>query len=95
MHHYAVVVTYTTRSEGARDFLALACAFARETLQRDPGCLQYDVLTTGENQVLFIEVYRTRDAHQRHLQSSELAEFRRAREHLVISHTSVAGQIAN
>jgi quinol monooxygenase YgiN len=91
---FAVFVVYQLRKEAGSTFLRLATAHAARTLREDRDCLQYDVIVSDGDRILFYEVYTSAAAHLRHLQSGHLADFRQARAPYVTSLHEYSGTMA-
>ena len=74
-----VVIAEFVVKEGLMDaFLGHAFDDARHSVADEPGCLQFDVLRTGEgtNGVVFYEVYTSQQAFDDHLLTPHVARFR-------------------
>lgn len=74
-----VVIAEFVVKEGMLDaFLGHALDDARHSVADEPGCLQFDVLRTGEgtNGVVFYEVYTSQQAFDDHLATPHVARFR-------------------
>jgi quinol monooxygenase YgiN len=65
-----------------RAFLLLAHEDAAKSLEREPGCRQFDVCTDPERpgSVLFYEVYNSRDAFEDHKKTKHFKVFDEALE---------------
>lgn len=86
---FVVCVVWTIHEGQMERFLDAAHALAEASVETEPECFQYDVATAPERpqEVLFYEVYRSGDAHQRHREAPHLAAFRVAIEGCVESRT--------
>lgn len=73
----AIVVELKVPSNGAKDFRALAEQHARRCLEREPGCLQFDITQDPADleQWLFYERYRDEAALDAHRKTDYLAKF--------------------
>lgn len=74
-----VVIAEFVVKEGMLDaFLGHAFDDARHSVADEAGCLQFDVLRTGEvtNGVVFYEVYTSQQAFDDHLLTPHVARFR-------------------
>ena len=74
-----VVIAEFVIKEGLMDaFLEHAFDDARHSVAGEPGCLQFDVLRTGEgtNGVVFYEVYSSKEAFDDHLKTPHVERFR-------------------
>lgn len=73
----AIVVELKVPSNGAMDFRALAEQHARRCLEREPGCLQFDITQdpADPEQWLFYERYRDEAALDAHRKTDYLAKF--------------------
>lgn len=72
-------------------FLAAALDDARHSVADEPGCRQFDVVRPeGEgDSVVFYEVYDSRVAFDRHLETPHLARFREAFPALIVAERPV------
>jgi autoinducer 2-degrading protein len=73
----AIVVELKVPASGAKDFRALAEQHARRCLEREPGCLQFDITQdpADPEQWLFYERYRDEAALDAHRKTDYLAKF--------------------
>ena len=76
-HRFAVIAEFVVRGDRFAEFLALARDDARCSVRDEAGCQQFDVLTIeDERRVVFYEVYDSRGAFDRHLETPHLRRFR-------------------
>ena len=77
---FVVTVTFVIKSENLDDFMAAMIRQAHNSLTREQGCLQFDVLTDGgkPDQVFLYELYTDRAAFDRHLASAHFQVFDKA-----------------
>ena len=77
---HVVAVAFRLKPGTAGDFLPHMRAQARNSLDREPGCLQFDVcLDPGdENRVFLYEIYRTSADFDVHRTMPHYAEFTEA-----------------
>ena len=75
-----VIAEFEVRPDSFGDFAALARGFARECLDNEPGCRQFDVvqLESTPRGVLFYEAYDDAAAFEAHCASAHLARFKAA-----------------
>lgn len=75
---YVVCVRWKVRPDRMEQFLNAAHTISEATLEHEPECFQYDVAASPErpDEVLFYEVYRSRDAHERHKTTAHIGVFR-------------------
>jgi len=71
---FAVTVTFTLKPGARAEFLPLMAENARTSLDREPGCRQFDVCTEGD-EVFLYEVYDSAVAFDAHLQSAHFKSF--------------------
>ena len=73
----AIVVELKVPASGAKDFRALAEQHARRCLEREPGCLQFDITQDPADleQWMFYERYRDEAALDAHRKTDYLAKF--------------------
>ena len=74
---FVVTVTFRTRPGQLKAFMAEMRAQARNSLEREPGCHQFDVcLPEGaEDEVFLYEIYEDRAAFEAHLASDHYRAF--------------------
>jgi (4S)-4-hydroxy-5-phosphonooxypentane-2,3-dione isomerase len=74
---YAITVSFSLRHEARAKFIALVRSNARTSIECEPGCRRFDVLTpwgtTGD--VLLYEIYDDRRAFEAHLASEHFLAF--------------------
>jgi|AmaraimetFIIA100_FD_contig_91_272966_length_1859_multi_3_in_0_out_0_2 quinol monooxygenase YgiN len=73
----AIVVELKVPASASKDFAALAEQHARRCLEREPGCLQFDITQdpADPQQWLFYERYRDEAALDAHRKTDYLAKF--------------------
>lgn len=79
-------VTYIMKPGGRAGFLAgLAADGIREEVRREAGCLQYDYFLPleGEDRLLLVEKWESREAQQLHLTQPHMAKVRALKEQYV------------
>ncbi len=86
---FAVCVTFRLKPGAAEAFLPLMARQARNSLEREPGCLRFDVWTDTErpDAVFLYEIYDGRDAFDAHLGSDHFKTFDAASAPLVAEKT--------
>lgn len=74
---YVVLVMFRIAAGQADAFQARVLAQAQESLEREPGCLQFDVARaeSGAAKFLLYEVYADRAAFEQHLASAHFRRF--------------------
>jgi (4S)-4-hydroxy-5-phosphonooxypentane-2,3-dione isomerase len=75
---HIVVVTVQVKPEYLERYLAVTVAVdARGAVEKEPGCVRFDVLQSDQDptQVTLYEVYRDDAAFQAHLQSAHFKEW--------------------
>ena len=75
---FVVIAEFRVREGCMAAFLALAREDAEHSVADEPGCKQFDVVTSTDKDgtVLFYEVYDDRPAFDAHLQTPHFARFR-------------------
>jgi quinol monooxygenase YgiN len=75
---FVVIAEFVIKEACMDSFLTHAFDDARHSVADEAGCLQFDVLRTGEgtNGVVFYEVYTSRQAFDEHLKTPHVARFR-------------------
>lgn len=92
---FAITVGFEL-ADGAFDtFHRLVSENAALSVEREPGCLRFDVLTplepgAGDTHVLLYEIYRDRAAFDRHLATSHYLSFDRKTRGIVRKKTVLA-----
>lgn len=73
-----VIAEFEVKPGAFGDFAALASRFAKECLESEPGCRQFDVvqLEAPPHGVLFYEAYDDAAAFEAHCGSAHLARFK-------------------
>lgn len=82
-----VVIAKIALHPGAREaFLPVAAADAQDSLNREVGCIAFNVLVPedDESYVVFHEIYRDRAAFDLHLTQPHFLTFERDAEHLMV-----------
>lgn len=78
MSKVAIFVTFDCKPGKAEAFVELVKGHANRCMEREPGCLQFDVLRPngGGDKVMLYEVYASPQALEAHRKSDHLAMFR-------------------
>ena len=78
MSKVAIFVTFDCKPGKTDEFVELVKGHANRCLEREPGCLQFDVLRPngGGDKVMLYEVYASADALEAHRKTDHLAMFR-------------------
>ena len=74
---YVVTVTFLAVPDRAEDFLTAMRENARASVEREPGCLRFDVCTSPDDaaRVFLYEIYTDRAAFDAHLAAPHYLEF--------------------
>ena len=74
---YVVTVTFRAVPDRAGDFLTAMRENARASVEREPGCLRFDVCTSPEDpaHVFLYEIYTDRAAFDAHLTAPHFLKF--------------------
>jgi (4S)-4-hydroxy-5-phosphonooxypentane-2,3-dione isomerase len=77
MSKVAIFVTFECKPGKVDEFVELVKGHANRCLEREPGCLQFDVLKpNGGDKVMLYEVYASPEALEAHRRTDHLAMFR-------------------
>ena len=81
MGKITIVATLETHEGSLEDLLALTREHAMRCLEREPGCLYFDIMVSRErrNQILLYEIYKDQAALDSHLTSDHMEQFRKDR----------------
>jgi quinol monooxygenase YgiN len=84
-----IVVEFRVKNGHRTRFLDLVKENARLSAEREPGCLQFDVLESGDqsNHVLLYELYCDEASFEAHVRASHFLDFDRESTPLVESKT--------
>jgi quinol monooxygenase YgiN len=74
---FAVVVDFLVHPERVDEFRSAMLKQAKDSLDLEEGCLQFDVFTDSASPETFVlyELYRDEQAFEEHLASKHLADF--------------------
>ena len=77
---FVVIAEFEVKPDGMEAFLAAVLDDARHSVADEPGCRQLDVVRPegSDTAVVFYEVYDSRAAFDRHLETPHLTRFRAA-----------------
>lgn len=77
---FVVVAEFEVKPDKVEAFLAAALDDAQHSVADEPGCRQFDVIRPdgSDTAVIFYEVYDSRAAFDRHLETPHLTRFREA-----------------
>jgi (4S)-4-hydroxy-5-phosphonooxypentane-2,3-dione isomerase len=83
---FVVAATFEVKPSDERAFLRLAHEDAAKSLEREPGCRQFDVSTDPDapGSVLFYEVYDSREAFEDHKKTEHFKVFDEGSRALVV-----------
>lgn len=75
---FVVIAEFVIKEGWMDSFLTHAFDDASHSVAGEPGCLQFDVLRTGDgtNGVVFYEVYTSKQAFEGHLKTPHVERFR-------------------
>jgi quinol monooxygenase YgiN len=84
---FVIIAEFEVKPDKLEQFLELARTDARHSVEREPGCRQFDVTLDREqpNRVVLYEIYDDEAAFDAHLQTPHLAAFRAGIENLIVS----------
>ena len=88
---FVVIAEFEVKRGRMEQFLAAALDDARHSVADEPGCRQFDVVRpeASASAVVFYEVYESRDAFDRHLETPHLQRFRTAFPSLIVAERPV------
>lgn len=72
---FVVCVTFVPHSGSYGSFISLVTAQARNSLQKEANCLQFDVCFDEDGEVFLYEIYTDEAAFKDHLKSEHFVEF--------------------
>ncbi len=74
---FVVTVNFTIRPDHATDFLPAMLENARASVEREPGCRQFDVCRDPEDphEIFLYEIYDDAEAFQAHLAAEHFKTF--------------------
>ena len=77
MSEYVISVDFEIKDGMLDQALPLVIGNATNSVQNEPGCLQFDVVqdTANPNHLMLFEVYKDEAAFQSHAQASYVADF--------------------
>ena len=95
MSKVTILVETETKPGKRQEVVKLLKAHAERTLANEPGCLQFDVVTTDDepDRVFLIEVYQDHEAREAHLRHPRLAQIRDAQADLIRHRRVIKGDI--
>lgn len=78
MSKIAIFVTFQCKPGKTDEFVELVKGHANRCLEREPGCVQFDVMRPagGGDKIMLYEVYADQAAIEAHRKSDHLAMFR-------------------
>ena len=84
---FVIIAEFEVKPDRLEQFLELARTDASHSVDREPGCRQFDVTLDREqpNRVVLYEVYDDEAAFDAHLKTPHLAAFRAGIEGLIVS----------
>jgi quinol monooxygenase YgiN len=84
---FVIIAEFEVKPDKLEQFLELARTDASHSVEREPGCRQFDVTLDREqpNRVVLYEIYDDEAAFDAHLQTTHLAGFRAGIESLIVS----------
>ena len=84
---FVIIAEFEVKPDKLEQFLELARTDASQSVEREPGCRQFDVTLDREqpNRVMLYEIYDDEAAFDAHLKTPHLAAFRAGIESLILS----------
>lgn len=89
MENFGLIVEFEVRPEHLQRFHELLAANARDSVQKEPGCQQFDVLYQADepNRVVLYEIYDSAAAFAEHMACEHTKTFLAAAKELVVKQT--------
>jgi quinol monooxygenase YgiN len=83
---FVVIAEFQVKKECLPAFLAAARQDATQSMAKEPGCRQFDIVVPDgdSGHVVFYEIYDDRKAFDAHLETPHLAAFRQAFPPLIV-----------
>ena len=77
MNEYVLIVDFEVQDGTADKVIALVSENARNSVEKEPGCLQFDVMQAADNpnRILLFEVYENEAAFQAHGKTDHIKAF--------------------
>jgi len=74
---YTLIVDFEVKEGTADQVLAAVSENARNSVEKEPGCLQFDVMQAQDNpnRIMLFEVYENEAAFQAHGKTAHIQEF--------------------
>ena len=74
---YTLIVDFEVKEGTADQVLALVSENARNSVEKEPGCIQFDVMQAQDNphRFMLFEVYENEAAYQAHGKTAHIQEF--------------------
>ena len=74
---HVVVATLRVKPERREAFIEAFVEYARDSVQKEPGCLRFDVLqdSSDPNRIPVYEVYRDKADYESHIQTPHVQKF--------------------
>ena len=81
MGKIAIVARFEANEGSLEDLLTLTTQHAKRCLEREPGCLYFDIMVPREqdNEIVLYEIYKDQAALDSHLTSDHMNQFRNER----------------
>jgi len=93
---YTLIVDFEVKEGTADQVLAAVSENARNSVEKEPGCLQFDVMQAQDNpnRIMLFEVYENEAAFQSHLKTPHLAAFLEKARPMFVKTTMIKGSRA-
>ena len=77
MNELVVIVDFEVKDGAADQVIALVSENARNSVEKEPGCLQFDVVQSADNpsRILLFEVYKDQAAFEAHGRTGHIKDF--------------------
>lgn len=77
MNEFVLVVDFEVKDGTAEQAIALVSENARNSVENEPGCLQFDVMQAADNpnRILLFEVYKDQAAFEAHGKTEHIKAF--------------------
>jgi autoinducer 2-degrading protein len=89
LENFALIVEFEVRPEHLQRFNELVAINARASVEKEPGCQQFDVLYQADepNRVVLYEIYDSAAAFAEHMACEHTKTFLQAAKELVVKQT--------
>jgi hypothetical protein len=96
MKKVCILVETETKPGKLKEVVSLLKAHAKKTLDDEPGCLQFDVITSDlyPERLFLVEVYDSETSRALHLKNPRLLQIQQAQAELILNRRVIKADIA-